>query len=486
MNRTYSDSGTNPSAIHNGLAVGESIATKPKRGKGRWHGRTSYDGLVIIPDGLNALKLWKAVKGPPPNVVLHDDRSATRIRMVGARGESLAPVIFTPFLRKNTDGTITRGIIYRKKEVLLKDLYPYRYRYGVDEDGWREAWWVATEVMTLAGIYPVENWDVITTIGPDKREEDGCHCHRCFHSDSNECLQCDCCCLYHNENYVPMVAGRRTGHKIVKIVQDCIMRKEGDLASSIREGMSAVAGCTLNDLNAYTSLNLMGKRTSIIKWLPRWYAYLAKEVLHDASAERKLSRLTRYLAARLFRYSFMACFGEARHGMNHAGLGGYRAASSWLAKAITSRKVGREPSWIVGSYMLKEGRVSETIDALLEIFGWQWDGKSYGGPPWGRLAEVLRLYVGREISDRVFIDAIISMEHNGGWLFNKWYDTRCHCCSLHGANTMQMILGAKAHDVGRLWTLVCLPVGTTSITNQNIIDGIKERRTRRCIATKDR
>jgi phosphohistidine swiveling domain-containing protein len=69
----------------------------------------------------------------------------------------------------------------------------------------------------------------------------------------------------------------------------------------------------------------------------------------------------------------------------------------------------------------------KTLEEATQIMGWIKDGfqkvawnSSFGGPAWGRIAELLHNYLSRAMPPTLFVDKAFNMEHNGGNAFGKF------------------------------------------------------------------
>lgn len=101
-------------------------------------------------------------------------------------------------------------------------------------------------------------------------------------------------------------------------------------------------------------------------------------------------------------YLVATCIGEARHGENE-GVGYFTALP---------RGGGRS-----GAYQVARGFSPRCIDDLIKLFQLPWKSDGYGGPAWVRVARAAKLY--GTVPDGIFIDLVVSVEHNGGNVFNK-------------------------------------------------------------------
>ena len=68
---------------------------------------------------------------------------------------------------------------------------------------------------------------------------------------------------------------------------------------------------------------------------------------------------------------------------------------------------------------------------------WTWN-RGYGGPAWGSAAQFTFEYSQRKMSDSAFIDRCWTLEHNGGCIFNKFYE--------RGIRKLKEVLNTQAAD----------------------------------------
>jgi hypothetical protein len=112
----------------------------------------------------------------------------------------------------------------------------------------------------------------------------------------------------------------------------------------------------------------------------------------------------------------------------------------------------RGTAWLVWGVI----RRAWGLDALalaqetFELPGWR---GAFGGEAWGSITSVLLAYLERRISDRIFVDRCFSLEHNGGCVFNKIYDTRTVGAVLeaHGEDDYSTLRVHASKEIERLW-----------------------------------
>lgn len=120
--------------------------------------------------------------------------------------------------------------------------------------------------------------------------------------------------------------------------------------------------------------------------------------------ERQYEPFVKGFAASVRDYLFLACMGEARHGYAYGGTHFPELGNDMSRIEAYRRSIRYSPE--------------KNISKLIALFGeYDWYECGYGGPPWGAIATALKLY--GQVPDVVFIDLVVSIEHNGGNVFNK-------------------------------------------------------------------
>lgn len=122
-------------------------------------------------------------------------------------------------------------------------------------------------------------------------------------------------------------------------------------------------------------------------------------------------------ATTLFKYNFLACYGEARHGSEEV----YCFLNKNMPDIFEhlSEESSRDScaySLICDHPRLDEVEVLQALDLMEKAFvGFHWS-PGYGGEPWGRIARISKLYF-ENIS--AFLNMCFGLVHNGGLYLNK-------------------------------------------------------------------
>lgn len=104
----------------------------------------------------------------------------------------------------------------------------------------------------------------------------------------------------------------------------------------------------------------------------------------------------------LLAYTRMAVWGEARY-----------------HKALGRKSVSRERAWL-GGRIIEERGGPDVYAELADLFDEMESARSsIGGPKWAAAARVVHLRLTGAIDAATFLDRVLSMQHNGGSLFNK-------------------------------------------------------------------
>jgi len=147
-----------------------------------------------------------------------------------------------------------------------------------------------------------------------------------------------------------------------------------------------------------------------------WLEYLAYQAPHF---KPRFQKFAEFLAGIFSRYIDMAIGGELRYGRSTC------KNSNEVMPRIDER-ISPAPSrgtawaaWYELRQELGDSILEEAEDALLNG---QWHNSAIGGPAWGKCVSLLRMYLNEDIPPAVFVDQAFSLEHNGGYIFNKLWD----------------------------------------------------------------
>lgn len=96
-----------------------------------------------------------------------------------------------------------------------------------------------------------------------------------------------------------------------------------------------------------------------------------------------------------------------------------RSKPPWLQVTASDRK-GSAAQW--KAVWDKLGGVEATTKAakLFQLKG-NWPGHAYGGPKWARIADALQSWLTGQMSDVLFVDHCMDLQHNTETVFNKWF-----------------------------------------------------------------
>lgn len=210
----------------------------------------------------------------------------------------------------------------------------------------------------------------------------------------------------------------------------------------------------------------------IIPAIANTYAlqHCAHEGLSPEVVSPALKSAVKDLSQTLLDYITMACLGEARH----SNVVRNRDTSTnplFHAMVLVGSKLDRESTWAATPYLDTLWGRAQTLAHLKDLFhSLDWGGGSYGGPAWGLIAERAHEFTIGSLTPMLFIDTIVNVVHNGGWAFNKYYNSEVNCCSLHHYNTLKVILDAKANNATTLRNLICLGEPAASLLKPTPID----------------
>ena len=123
----------------------------------------------------------------------------------------------------------------------------------------------------------------------------------------------------------------------------------------------------------------------------------------DAKLTQAFDEYTQVVAKQIAVYLDAACGGELRYKQ----FDGLKQGSRSIA-----RRDWRERRLSKGINLLRGGSDN------FHNGGW---GGGYGGPAWGAIIDLLIAHLEGKVSNTLFVDQALALEHNGGQVFNKLY-----------------------------------------------------------------
>lgn len=162
--------------------------------------------------------------------------------------------------------------------------------------------------------------------------------------------------------------------------------------------------------------------------LARVYENIRRAKAGEISIERR-DQIIREVADVLSLYFYMAAICEMRH-MNNAASGSNTGLRLNFAKKFKALEVFIPPSddplnrpAYVTNYIKQPPTIERAIDIIetcRDAYNdMTWNG-SFGGKPWGRIADIEYRYLTGKISPLLFVDACFNLQHNGGIAFGKF------------------------------------------------------------------
>jgi hypothetical protein len=164
----------------------------------------------------------------------------------------------------------------------------------------------------------------------------------------------------------------------------------------------------------------------------------------DGRAERSLRTLENALAREFTTYLDMAIGGELRYAYNYQ-----------LQPPVYLPKSGRGRCWRLWTI----ARAAQGIDLIREaettFNGGTWH-RTFGGPSWAAICNVLHSYLTGLIPVRVFVDRVWNLEHNSGCVLNKLYSVSDlpHVLAAHGNDDYARLLIHASESTRALWALI--------------------------------
>jgi hypothetical protein len=163
-----------------------------------------------------------------------------------------------------------------------------------------------------------------------------------------------------------------------------------------------------------------------------------------AAAGRALDTLVAELTPEFNQYLDLACGGELRH------------ASTWPCELPPCPVLGRGNDrsvawrdWLAWETPLY--RAEYAVQAFEEA---SWPSHNYGGEPWATIALTLWEFLKKQIPPELFLDRVWNLQHHGGIVLNKVYETDELALVLegHGKDDHDTLVSFASEETRALWT----------------------------------
>lgn len=136
----------------------------------------------------------------------------------------------------------------------------------------------------------------------------------------------------------------------------------------------------------------------------------------------------------LGQYLYLASFAEARHAGGRC---------NYTIKDIVSHGYDREQA----SKAAVNFNPVSTLVKLQMLFAHEWRGGGFGGKKWGDIAQASYRYFTNQLPPVIFIDHVVSIQHNGGMAFSKSSSADLVKLKLDdGASDLTHYLNVRAKD----------------------------------------
>ena len=149
--------------------------------------------------------------------------------------------------------------------------------------------------------------------------------------------------------------------------------------------------------------------------------YLLADLCYRADSyyRPEFEKYSEWLAEKMASYIDMVIGGEIRYGSHHL-----TEQTDYLPriKERVGRKLNRGTAWAAWKQLRDEYGIDILIEAEEALLKAKW-GAGIGGKMWGKVATHLRLFLTGEYPAWLFVDIAVDLEHNGGNIFNKVFDT---------------------------------------------------------------
>ena len=161
-----------------------------------------------------------------------------------------------------------------------------------------------------------------------------------------------------------------------------------------------------------------------------------------AMAASLLDDLVANLAPEFARYLDLACGGELRH------------ASNWpydVHCPVVGSGTDRSVAW--RNWLEWETPEVRAAFAVEMFDGCSWPGRNYGGERWAQIALTLQQFLSGETPPELFLDRVWNLQHHGGIVLNKVYDTDelGYLLEAHGSDDHDTLLKHASETTRALW-----------------------------------
>lgn len=168
-----------------------------------------------------------------------------------------------------------------------------------------------------------------------------------------------------------------------------------------------------------------------------------------AAAGRALDMLVAELTPEFTQYLDLACGGELRH------------ASTWPCELppcpVLGSDTGRSVAWRDWlAWKTPLYRAEYAVQVFQEA---SWPSGNYGGEPWAIIALTLLELLNKEMSPELFLDRVWNLQHHGGIVLNKVYETEELAVVLeaHGKDDHNTLVSFASEETRELWTKTFSP-----------------------------
>lgn len=135
---------------------------------------------------------------------------------------------------------------------------------------------------------------------------------------------------------------------------------------------------------------------------------------NDSYVKSMFDNSVKFLSKQFSNYLDMAIGGEMRHAK--------KFGSYFKKYYITKEYISRHGAWNRWKF-IRETEGLKALEKASDCFHNDYWPGAYGGPKWGKCTDVLLRYLKSEDNAVMFVDTAWSLEHNGGCVFNKAWNT---------------------------------------------------------------